>query len=242
VLICFFGDGRESDGAWCFKHGHITFDLILQLYKEFKRGRVMTVVSDCPSSHKWIKQYQIYLDSHQIKPCGHYAKKAQQFLQLISSSSASDRIPCGSANVMAVRAFSTDEYGRTCIQPDNFKVAYDQHLSYCSPAVLTCKARRITYTCVDYTCLLPEESTWCGSAEGQGIVFMRNRAKTKWAYVLLHDHQNVEHISKVVLDNLDDFKRVIMQGEGTSPSVCVNKEMFEKYPLMNIYNLENEIS
>ena len=238
VLIGYFGNGRDSDGAWCFKHGHITFDFILQLYKEFKRGSVMTVVSDCPSSDHWIKKYHIYLDSHQIKPCGHYAKKAQQFLQVISSSSESDKISCGSTNVMSVRAFCTDAYGRTYIQPDNFEVARNQHLSYCSPAVLTCKARRITYTWIDYMCLLPVDSTWCSLEEGQQIMFLRNQANTKWAYVRIHDHQDMKEVCQGSLDDLDDYNELVKEGSGCSPPVSVCKEMFQKYPLMNMSNLE----
>lgn len=238
VLICYFGNGRESDGAWCFKHGCVTFDILLQLYKEFKRGRVMTVVSDCPSSHHWIKQYHIYLDSLHIKPCGHYAKKAQYFLEFISSSRDSDGISCGSANIMSVRAFCSDTYGRTYVQPDNFEVAADQHLSYCSPGILTCKARRVTYTWVDHMCMLPENSTWCSSTLGQRIVFLKDRALTRWAYVLLYDYQNITEVCKEYLDELKEFKEFVKEGEGAHPPTPVCKEMFELYPFMNKSNLE----
>lgn len=197
----------------------------------------MTVLSDCPSSDRWIKKYHIYLDSHQIKPCGHYAKKAQHFLQVISSSSASDSIRCGSSSVTAVRAFCTDIYGRTYIQPENFEVAPNQHLSYCSPAVLTCKARRITYTWTDYLCLLPEESTWCGPAEGQRVIFLRNQANTRWAYLCIHDYQDMKEVCQGSLDNLEEYEELLKEGGGHSPPVSVCKEMFQKYPLMNVSNL-----
>ncbi len=232
VLICYFGNGRESDGAWCFKHGYITFDFILQLYKEFKRGRIVTVLSDCPGSHRWIQQYHVYLDSHRIKPCGHYGKRSQNFLQLIATSSESDHESCGSANVMAVRGFGTDAYGRVQIKPDQFEMAVDQHLSYCNPGILTCASRKITYTCTDYTCSLQEDSSWCKSEKGQHVVLLTNSTHTRWAYVCLNDDQDVHDVCNGNLDAIQDYKEIIIEGEGAAPPVSVHKKVLEEYPLM----------
>ena len=39
VWLYYLGNGRESDGAGCFKHGYLTFDDILSLYKEYFAGK-----------------------------------------------------------------------------------------------------------------------------------------------------------------------------------------------------------
>ena len=233
MLVCYFGNGQERDGAWCFRHGYITFEDILRVYKEHFAGKMMTVLSDCPLSHQWIQKYHIYLDQIHIRPCGHSGRKLEKFLQVIATSNEG----CSNSSmVVAARALYIDESGRTHIHLDGFKVDEGQHLSYCTPYQLTCKAAK-----VEDRCLLPHNVAWCKDPNlGQRIAFLRNESKTRWAYVHVHDDQIVNEVQRGYLRNTGDYFEVIKEGGGCNPPMHTRKEMYNQYPLMTRINYDDQ--
>lgn len=226
--MCYFGNGRESDGAWCFKFGYLTFEDIIRLYKEYFAGKEMTIVLDSTSSYKWIQKYHIHLDSLKVRPCGHFGRKAGKFLQLIATSSAHDQ-GCPSCNAFAVRGLHTNSHGVTYIQPDGFEIHTNQHLSYCSPFSITCDNMKM-----EDPCTMPEGSTWCrDSTLGQRIVLLRSNDGSRWAYVHVLEDQDMVKVKRDILRDSHNYLEIIKEGDGCGPPDHVRKHMHVKYPLLD---------
>ena len=56
AIIHYYGNGQKNTGDWCFKDGFITFRDIADLHMKYGRGRILTVVTDCHSSGRWVSQ------------------------------------------------------------------------------------------------------------------------------------------------------------------------------------------
>lgn len=54
-VIYYTGHG-DTDGDWCFPGGYITFDDVENFHHTHSSGYVVTVISDCCFSGKWVEQ------------------------------------------------------------------------------------------------------------------------------------------------------------------------------------------
>ena len=49
------------------------------------RGRILTIVSDCHSSGRWVSECAKFLDEQGVKPCGHSAREKGILLKVYAS-------------------------------------------------------------------------------------------------------------------------------------------------------------
>ena len=49
------------------------------------RGRLLTIVSDCHSSGRWVSECAKFLDEQGVKPCGHSAREKGILLKVLAS-------------------------------------------------------------------------------------------------------------------------------------------------------------
>ena len=49
------------------------------------RGRLLTIVSDCHSSGRWVSECAKFLDEQGVKPCGHSAREKGILLKVFAS-------------------------------------------------------------------------------------------------------------------------------------------------------------
>jgi hypothetical protein len=91
ATIWYTGHGEKYSGNWCFKDGVITFDEIFKLYMASFHGRLLTIISDCSYSGKWIESCVNKLDELGIPSCGHHTRKHGVLLQVFTSCEANEK-------------------------------------------------------------------------------------------------------------------------------------------------------
>ena len=85
VILHYYGNGRRNTGDWHFKDGFIAFRDIADLYMKHRRGRLLTIITDCHSSGQWVMECAKFLDEQGVKPCGHSARKKGILLKVLAS-------------------------------------------------------------------------------------------------------------------------------------------------------------
>lgn len=71
TCIWFLGHSEKSTGNWYFKDGTISFEDVYKIYMRVAKGKLLTIVSDCSYSGKWVCSFAEILDKENIHPCGH---------------------------------------------------------------------------------------------------------------------------------------------------------------------------
>ena len=84
-MLHYYGNGLRDTGDWCFKDGFITFRDITDLYMKHSLGRCLTIVTDCHSSGRWVRECAKFLDEQGVKPCGHSAREKGILLKVYAS-------------------------------------------------------------------------------------------------------------------------------------------------------------
>ena len=85
VTLHYYGNGRRDTGDWCFGDGFISFRDVADLYMKHSLGRVLTIVTDCHSSGRWVSECAKFLDEQGVKPCGHSAREKGILLKVVAS-------------------------------------------------------------------------------------------------------------------------------------------------------------
>ena len=86
ALIWYTGHGQRGTGNWCFKDGFVTFEQILQLYKQHFFGKMLTLVCDCCYAGQWtVHRFAETLDSLKIGACGHKAMEAGYYIKVFTA-------------------------------------------------------------------------------------------------------------------------------------------------------------
>ena len=135
----------------------------------------MTLV-ESPSSHHWIQQYHIYLDRLKIRPCGNFGRRAENYLQLVTTSSEKDRGCSFPTMAAAVRAFYVEEKGKTWIRSNGFECT----VTNTSVSALRALLPVVLPQWMSRVCC---QRARCGvilAQLGQRIVFLRNAVMTRW--------------------------------------------------------------
>ena len=85
ALIWYTGHGERGTGNWCFKDGFVTFEQILQLYKQHFLGKMLTLICDCCYAGQWVHRFTETLDSLKIGACGHKAMEAGYYIKVFTA-------------------------------------------------------------------------------------------------------------------------------------------------------------
>ena len=88
AVIYYIGAGGRNIGDWCFQDGFITFRDIAKIYLQARynlNGRVLTIISDCSYSGRWVRDCMEFLDEQGVQPCGHKAREKGILVKMLAS-------------------------------------------------------------------------------------------------------------------------------------------------------------
>ena len=227
AVIYYIGAGRRNTGDWCFKDGFITFRDIADLYLRHFKGRVLTIISDCSYSGRWVRECMEFLDELGVQPCGHKAREKGILIKVYTS--------CRSTEVPT-------EYRYSVSGADNDKntgmLSYylqkqllkRQTTDGIDTSDLLCNSKTI-----DKPCTLRPRYTWKKWRESERVQLVRGKDQGEpvWYYVLLKDDENAvrEFHEKLKSGNVNIAKygRVLTSGLGRDPPKCIINRISEEY-------------
>ena len=218
-VIYYFGDGKRNTGDWCFNDGVITFGDIAAIYSKFFQGKILTIVTDCSYSGKWMKACSQYLDEQGVQPCGHSAEKKGILLKLIVSCGIGEvaATPCMSVQGM----FNDKNTGKIKYYCD-VKLRETQCSSGVDFSVIRCGKNFAD------PCALSSDYTWHKQEEVKRVFLVRgkDRGRPAWHYVLLVDDEETIKIFKEKTqgdatgkESIDvaNYGQIIKSGWGNDP-------------------------
>ena len=228
VLLYYIGAGRRSTGDWCFEDGFITFRDIAQLYLHSKlRGRILTIVSDCSYSGRWVRDCMEFLDEQGVQPCGHKAREKGILIKIIASCK-SYQIPTEYRHLVS-GAYNDKNSGG--IRFRRFKQLLEtQTMYHIDPSELQCSNNTITEPCT-----LQPGYTWRKEEEGRRVYLVRgkDRGRPVWHYVLVVDDEDTldNFKEKVKSGRFDvaDYGRVLHSGWGKDPPTDIRERIKDEY-------------
>ena len=89
------------------------------------RGHILTVISDCSYSGKWVKESYEFLDEQRIGPCGHCAIEKGVLLKVFASCAPNQR---ASTLAFSLRGMFLDKnIGTIRFQNDSYKIGEQQN-------------------------------------------------------------------------------------------------------------------
>jgi len=231
VIIWYCGHSKVYTGDWCLNHGFITCQHIQQIYEEYFKGKIMTVISDCSHSGQWVSPWTRYLEKNNIQPCVHSAKQKRTYLSLVTSCTGFET---ASSLLMAARGFVKSSSGSNNVVLHKQTVSEGQHTQCCITTTKTCNA--------DFTapCSLPPDYSWARKQLDERIYLMRNRTYTKWAVVAISGAtEDVnDRIRRSRIEDLDEFgekcARILYSGDDRSPSMETVVNFNSKFPMNSI--------
>ncbi len=199
----------------------------MELYTEHFQKRVLTIVSDCSYSGRWVKEAMTFMDTQGVGPCGHEAKEKGILVKVYTS--------CLANEVPAELAYST--HGAT--NNKNTGIIYydfnrkeihdDQHTSGLDFTQVRCKNK------IDQPCTMAPHSTWQLRNDGSRVYLVRGKDKgcQSWHYVLLVDDEETIQAfkAKVKSGSVDvaDYGQVLKSGWVEDPPEETKKWCKENY-------------
>ena len=229
VVIYYIGAGRRNTGDWCFENGFITFRDIAQLYLQSKlRGRVLTIVSDCSYSGRWVRDCMEFLDEQGVQPCGHKAREKGILIKL-SASCKPNQIP--TEYLYSVSGVFNDKNTGMMGQYLSKQLLETQTMYGIESSHLRCSSKTITEPCT-----LKPGYTWRKKEEGSRVHLVRgkNRGRPAWHYVLVVDDEDtmrkfIEKVSSRQIINVRDYGQVLHSGWGEYPPNDIRERLAEEY-------------
>ena len=228
AVIYYTGAGRRNTGDWCFEDGFIAFRDIAQLYLQSKpRGRVLTIVSDCSYSGRWVRDCMEFLDEQGVQPCGHKARE-KGILIKIYASCKSNQIPTEYCH--SVSGVNNDKNSGVMIFWTPKQLLETQTTYYIDSSELQCSSETITEPCT-----LKAGYTWRKVEEKKRLrlVHGENRGRPAWYYVLLVDDEEIidkyEETVKSGYITVADYGQILHSGWGKDPPTDIRETMEEKY-------------
>ena len=227
AIIHYFGNGRKFRGDWCFKDGYITFKDLMDVYMENYRGHILTVISDCSYSGKWVKACYEFLDEQGIGPCGHCAIEKGVLLKVYSSCTPNQR---ASTLAFSLRGMFLDKNaGIIKFRTDYYKIGEQQNVFGRDFTTMLCGKK------VDEECTLDINTTWKIKQEANRVYRIRgkDRGKPAWYYILLVDDEDTitafEEALKDDRIDLENYGEILESGYGEEPPNEVTDRVQKKY-------------
>ena len=228
VLLYYIGAGRKGSGDWCFEDGFITFRDIAQLYLQSKlRGRVLSIVSDCSYSGRWVRDCMEFLDEQGVQPCGHKAREKGIIIKVYASCKP-NQIP----TEYRYSVSGADSDKNTGVMGHYLsKQLLETQITYgINSSHISCSNKTITEPCT-----LKPGYTWRKKEEGRRVRLVRGKdhGRPVWHYVLVVDDEDTMHefLEKIKSGQVDvaDYGRVLHSGWGDDPPNDIRERLDEEY-------------
>jgi len=233
AVIYYAGHGKKNTGDWCFKDGYITFSDIIELYTKHFQDQVLTIVTDCSYSGKWVKLCIQYLEEQGVRPCGHSARDRGTLLKVYASCRPWEvaNTPC-----FSVLAADTDK-NRGCMSYFLTKQLSERQKALgIDFTKLTCGKR------INEPCALSPDYTWHKKREGERVFLVKgkDRGRAAWHYILLVDDDETIRLfientqganaGKNSID-VSNYGQVLRSGWGDDPPNDIQDFIENKYGL-----------
>ena len=235
VLLYYTGAGRKNTGDWCFEDGFITFRDIAQLYRQSKlRGRILTIVSDCSYSGRWVRDCMEFLDEQGVQPCGHKAREKGILIKVFASCKP-NQIP--TEYQFSVSGAISDKIAGEMGFWTSKQLTETQTTHGIDSSCLRCNSTTITEPCT-----LEPGYTWRRFLkESQRIRLVRgmDRGRPAWHYVLLEDDDDTicefnKRLKSGCVD-VGEYGQILQSGWGKDPPNDLKARMDEEYSLSSHY-------
>ena len=231
VAVYYIGHGRRGTGDWCFSDGCITFQDLANLYLNNKHfcGRVLTIISDCSYSGRWVSSCMEFMDEQGVRPCGHSARERGILIKVLASCQSTEVPTRLSFSVHSARnekntgllSFKTHFKGN--------EICARQHPSGVDFTQVLCKGK------IWEPCSLTLGYTWKKWYEGQrvNLITTIEKGRPVWYYILLADNEEkmAEFRAKLLSGNasvrIADYGLLLKRGWGENPTNDI-KDLFEK--------------
>ncbi len=217
VVLHYIGPGQRDTGNWCFKDGFISFEEIMELYTEHFKKRVLTIVSDCSYSGRWVKEAMTFMDAKGVGPCGHKADDKEILVKVYAS--------CQEREVPTERVFSTQ-----CITNDEVSgnMIFKIHLRgsmihYQDPSGLDFTGIRCNRM-INGNCNMNARSTWSDWGNGEQIHVQAILAEGKRGNMFVQLYIRADRVEDIMseLERFRPFRANIEpQLGGESPPIPV---------------------
>lgn len=225
--LWYFGDGRIDTGDWCFRDGtFITFKEIFELYQAHFKGKLLTIVTDCPYSGHWSMKCVSMMEKLVSPACGHKSREAGLMIKVYAS--------CRKDQIAREAWFAI--HGVRCHESDG-------HLLFnCS------SSENQTPACFDFSrlCCTKDPNEKCGahlswtwsSAMSKRyfgcklfVVRGKDHGREAWHYVLVEEERLGEFNKKISSGNVDvaGFGAVLESGWGRDPPEHISKRMNDRF-------------
>ena len=188
----------------------------MSLYHNHMQGNILSIVSDCSHSGKWVKECCNHLDSLGVMPCGHSAAEKGVLVKVYAS--------CRSRQVAASPCFSvmgvdSDKNKGFMFYYLDKKLRETQHSSGINFTKLECENP------IDEPCTLnPTFTSWKKKLEYSRVYLVRgkNSGRPAWHYVLLNDDEALiseflEKTKNAASLDVKDYGEVLKSGFGKDP-------------------------
>ena len=229
AIIWYTGHSEQGTGNWCFKDGTISFQDILDLYRAHFSGRLLTIVSDCCYSGKWVHTCAETLDNMGIPPCGHKVREQGVMIRIYASCQPGQRAgdPCYSVEGLE---FSEEEQ---CVYFLNKQLTESQTTLKGDFTRLVC--------CKEPDDACPAESAfknwkWADVVSGKmcsnhRIVRGTDRGRPAWFFII-RSSGDEEHVAQYNAQfatgdtmNLADWGYVVASGWGEDPPQSIKDKI-----------------
>ncbi len=200
----------------------------MELYTEHFKKRVLTIVSDCSYSGRWVKEAMTFMDTQGVGPCGHQAKEKGILVKVLAS--------CYANEVPAELAFSTHaatnnkNTGIIIYYINRKEIHDDQHTSGLDFTAVQCNNK------IDQPCTMALNSTWQQWNRGKRTYLVRgeDRGRRVWHYLLLvDDEETMKEFHQKMGGSVDfaDYGQILKSGWGEDPSEETKKWIEENYSI-----------
>ena len=229
AVIHYFGNGRKFRGDWCFSDGYITFQDLMDIYMDTYRGHVLTIVSDCSYSGRWVKQCYEFMDGQGVGVCGHHAIDKGVLMKVVASCR-----PHQKAQVLgySLKCMFFDKNTGKNMQLLKWDIREGQQTFGQDFTAIICGGK------VDEECRADASRTWEFKLQSERVRLVRGRNgdRTTWHYLLLVDNEViidefVKALKSGTSMTLTDFGEILFSGFGRDPSNEVTEKLHKKFKI-----------
>ena len=228
ATVWYFGDSQHETGNWYIREEtFITFKDIFNIYKRCFKGKILTIISDCPYAGRWTLDCVEELDRLQIPSCGHHTREKQLLLKVYASC-APDQI--------ATEAWFVSN---AVVNDSTTHRLYFGGKSTENQLPTVCDFTRLRCSQDPYKkCDADESWSWNDAFVHGGtlkrrlyLVRGKDRGRPAWHYVLVRTESIGEFLKRIDSGTVDvaNYGKVITSGWGTDPPENIKQRFSSRF-------------
>ena len=235
-MLHYIGPGDAVTGDWCLEDGLINFREIMELYTQYFKGRVLTIISDCSHSGRWVKEAMTFMDEHGVGPCGHAAKEKDIIIKVYTS--------CQPEEIPTEFAFSTH---CAVTNKKTGNMSYKVHLQSLLQSLLPYKYQQdpsgldLTGIRCDndifQSCTVAEDSNWEKWSNGERIYMIKTKDQgiEVCCYIVVDNQKHdsfmdaMENGGMETMADVHDYGHIKLSVEGKNPPIEISKYIAKNY-------------